>query len=79
MDKLAANMQCSSCGAAITKSMPIRREYRNRGFQFCALCVESSRAYIWAEEETERRGIRRMEKLARQLQKEKGPMHKEES
>lgn len=70
--------QCSSCGTNIPgQPERIRREYEKQGFGFCETCVRSSRAYIWAEEELERRGIRKMEKLAKRLQAEKGTMHKD--
>lgn len=67
---------CSSCGTLITGAPEmIRREYKNLGFSFCKACVRSHRAYIWAEEEIELRGIRKMEALAKKLQQEEGKVH----
>ena len=63
---------CSSCGMNVIKPIRIRREYQKLGFAFCESCVTSSRAYIWAEEEIERRGIRKMEELAKKVKAEKG-------
>lgn len=68
-------MYCSSCGVNTPQPQAIRREYEKLGFGFCEPCVLSSRAYIWAEEEIEKRGIRNMEVRAKKLQMEKGTMH----
>jgi len=65
-------MNCSSCGKASKGTLEsIREEYKKLGFAFCESCVRSSKAYIWAEEEIERRGIRKMEKLALKVREEK--------
>jgi len=63
---------CSVCGRDAPELQGIRREYEKLGFGFCEDCVTSSRAYVWAEEEIERRGIRKMERLAKEVKAEKG-------
>ncbi|MBA7687777.1 hypothetical protein ES703_96250 [subsurface metagenome] len=68
-------MFCSSCGVNTVQDHVMRREYEKLGFHFCQPCVVSNRAYIWAEEEIEIRGIRKMETRAKKLQMEKGKMH----